>query len=176
MTDVLLDAVIDRVLAHEGGFVDHPNDRGGPTNFGLTGRFLKDVTFREWSYEDIRTMTRERAKSVYRLWAQIKRLDQLPEDLLLAWIIIDFAVHSGVRPAIRASQRACGVVPDDGIAGPDTQGAWQLLSAQDRKRVAAAVLAYRLEYLGAWLQQPGQAIFAKGVLRRLGDQVRACAA
>lgn len=30
------DRVIDAILAREGGYVDHPADRGGPTNHGIT--------------------------------------------------------------------------------------------------------------------------------------------
>ena len=30
------DRIIDQILLNERGYVDHPNDRGGPTNFGIT--------------------------------------------------------------------------------------------------------------------------------------------
>ena len=29
---------IDRVLSHEGGYVNHPKDPGGETNWGITKR------------------------------------------------------------------------------------------------------------------------------------------
>lgn len=31
-----IDELIDGLIAREGGFVDHPADRGGPTNWGIT--------------------------------------------------------------------------------------------------------------------------------------------
>jgi lysozyme family protein len=37
--------VIDDVIAREKGFVDHPNDRGGPTNWGIT-----QATAAKWGY------------------------------------------------------------------------------------------------------------------------------
>ena len=30
------DEALRRLLAHEGGYTDHPSDPGGPTNFGIT--------------------------------------------------------------------------------------------------------------------------------------------
>ena len=31
-----IEQMIDDVIRREGGYVDHPRDRGGPTNFGIT--------------------------------------------------------------------------------------------------------------------------------------------
>jgi hypothetical protein len=31
-----VDTLIDEVISREGGYVDHPADRGGPTMFGIT--------------------------------------------------------------------------------------------------------------------------------------------
>lgn len=30
------DEALRRLLAHEGGYTNHPSDPGGPTNFGIT--------------------------------------------------------------------------------------------------------------------------------------------
>lgn len=175
MTSELVESVLAHVLKDEGLWSDDPADAGGATNFGLTKTFLQTVTGRVWSDEDIHRLTRETALAVYRLWLKMRRLDQLPDDFLLSWIVIDFACHSGERPAIRALQKAIGVAPD-GIAGAETQGRWHLLTDQERRLAACQVLADRLELVGAWItHNPTQAKYAKGVCRRLANQVRACA-
>jgi lysozyme family protein len=40
---VTADTLIDDILRREGGYVDHPNDRGSCTNHGITS-----VTLGEW--------------------------------------------------------------------------------------------------------------------------------
>lgn len=121
MTDGLLEQIVTRILAHEGGLADHPDDHGGLTAYGLTRLWLHDVTGRTWSDADMRGMSLPMAKSLIGLWAKMRRLDQLPEHAGLAYAVMDFAFHSGHRPAIKALQKYLGVIPD-GIAGAETQG------------------------------------------------------
>ena len=60
--DVVLDgafkSAIDFVLQWEGGYVDHPDDPGGETNFGISKRAHPDV--------DIAALTRADAVEIYR--------------------------------------------------------------------------------------------------------------
>jgi len=76
----------------EGGFVDHPNDPGGPTKFGITQATTG------WDRETIKNLTPEVAKKWYfdNYWKP-SGADKLPWPLNLA--VFDFAVHSGIQTA-----------------------------------------------------------------------------
>ena len=61
------DVYVERVLKHEGGYVNHPADPGGETNFGITWPTLRkgiadgivDAS------TTIKSLTRDQAKSLY---------------------------------------------------------------------------------------------------------------
>ena len=57
---------IDKVLEHEGGYVNDPNDLGGETNFGVSKKAYPDL--------DIKNLTRDEAKEIYRkdYWERYK--------------------------------------------------------------------------------------------------------
>lgn len=175
MTGELLDAIIRKIVLVEGGLANDPTDRGGLTHFGLTRPFLETVTARRWTDDDIRGLTSERAVSIYALWARMRRLDQLPENYLLAWVVIDFSVITTERRAIRAVQKYLGVA-QDGIAGAETQGAWHRLTDEEHRQAALFVLAERIVHHGNDItQNPSQASHAKGWSVRVAEQVKACA-
>lgn len=75
------------VLEHEGGYVNHPSDPGGETNFGISKRSYPNL--------DIKNLTKQKAIEIYRkdYWDAIK-CDSLPEHLRL--IAFDCAVNQGV--------------------------------------------------------------------------------
>ncbi len=58
-----IDTLIDKVIALEGGFSDHPADRGGPTRWGVT-----EAVARAHGYAgDMRHFPREEAVAIYRV-------------------------------------------------------------------------------------------------------------
>lgn len=80
------------ILRWEGGYVNHPNDPGGETNFGISKRSHPN--------EDIKNMTVERAMEIYHdsYWRAIDG-DSRPYSVALA--LMDFAVHSGTQRALQ---------------------------------------------------------------------------
>jgi Glycosyl hydrolase 108 len=62
------------VLAEEGGYTNDPDDRGGPTNFGITIDDLREWRGTDVTAEDVKNMTKAEAQEIYRskywnLWA-----------------------------------------------------------------------------------------------------------
>ena len=53
------DLAFDRLIGHEGGYVDNPADPGGETNWGISKRSYPNI--------NIKTLTRDGAKEMYRL-------------------------------------------------------------------------------------------------------------
>ena len=98
------------LLGHEGGYVDHKSDPGGRTRYGISQR--------SYPGEDIRNLTVERAKSLYRrdYWDKC-RCDDLPAPLAL--LVFDAAVNCGPGRSVKWLQKTVGV-SQDGAIGPGT--------------------------------------------------------
>lgn len=109
------DEAFEIIIGHEGGYVNDPRDPGGETKFGISKR--------AYPAEDIKALTLDRAKELYRLdyWDPC-RCDALPAWLRL--MVFDTAVNQGVGKAARLLQDAVGAAVD-GKIGPKTLAAAQ---------------------------------------------------
>jgi lysozyme family protein len=96
---------IRRLLASEGGYVNHPSDPGGPTNFGITLADYRRYVKPDAGAADVRTMQVDEAKAIYRAkyWGAM-RCDALPAGV--DYCVFDYAVNSA-RAARRRSCSAC---------------------------------------------------------------------
>ena len=110
------DDIIEKVLEHEGGLVDDATDAGGLTNMGISQRAYPD--------EDIRGLTVERAKELYKrdYWDRY-RTGNLPDRL--RHIFVDMCINMGGGRAIKILQEACNSknatkIDVDGGIGPAT--------------------------------------------------------
>jgi lysozyme family protein len=100
---VTYDEAFDRLIGHEGGYVNDPKDPGGETNWGISKRAYPQL--------DIRALTRDDARRIYRadFWDRVHG-DEMYDGV--AFQTFDFAVNSGIETAVRYLQRACGVADD----------------------------------------------------------------
>src|SRR5882757_2395156 len=108
MTAACYSQAIDRLLKSEGGYVNHPSDPGGPTNFGITLGDYRKYKKRDATAADVRRMKVAEAKDIYRskYWAAI-RGDDLPAGV--DYCLFDYAVNSGTGRAPKALQRVLEV-------------------------------------------------------------------
>ena len=125
--DQLIDAVIDR----EGGYSDHPADRGGPTRWGITQRVARDSGYDG----DMRVFPRSAAVAIYRrIYWIAPAYDRVADRARsLAAELFDTGVNMGPKVATGFLQRALNALnrgardyPDitlDGRIGPRTLAA-----------------------------------------------------
>jgi lysozyme family protein len=110
---------LDVVLQSEGGYVNDPDDSGGPTNLGITQASYNDWLRRhDWPIADVAQLKYEEAAAIYwsAYWSPAY-CDKMPWPLSL--IHMDCAVNCGPHEAAKLLQRALGI-PVDGIIGPIT--------------------------------------------------------
>lgn len=133
---------IPRTLVYEGGYVNHPQDPGGPTNKGITLATFRRYIKRDGTIEDLKALTVEQAVIVYKHQYWDKACcGMMPPGVDFA--VFDFGVNSGVSRGVRAVQWAVGV-RQDGIAGPKTIAA---VRAADAASVVNAVCDHRMAFL-----------------------------
>ena len=60
------DKCLALLLAHEGGFVNHPQDPGGMTNLGVTKRVWEEWTGHEVDEKQMRALTPETVAPLYK--------------------------------------------------------------------------------------------------------------
>jgi lysozyme family protein len=150
---------IDTVLAHEGGYVCHPNDPGGETKYGISKR--------QYPQLDIQALTRDEAMEIYHrdywhpLWEKLTQP--------LATKLLDLAVTAGPATAVRALQQALvdesfGPLTVDGLFGPQTLQAARLCPEARLLRAYRARSAWH--YVAVSRAWPEREVFLLGWLRR----------
>jgi len=156
------DAAFERLIGHEGGYVNHPNDPGGETKYGISRR--------SYPGEDIAGMTLERAKTIYRrdFWGPAG-CDMTPDSV--KFDLFDTAVNTSApgrcTTAIKMLQRAAGMVGADidGVLGPRTLMAVQNM---DPERLLARFNGHRLDHLN---DLPTWPTFGRGWTQRIAENL-----
>ena len=138
------DVCFDLMLAHEGGYIDHPKDPGGRTNHGVTQRVWEEWLGRPVSEKEMRALTPTMVKPLYKR----KYWDACRADDLVAgvdYVVFDVAVNSGPGRAIKFLQSCVNVTVDGGF-GPNTLAAVKK-AEEDPARLIELYCAKRLEFL-----------------------------
>jgi lysozyme family protein len=132
------------MLAHEGGYVNHPQDPGGMTNLGVTKRVWEEWVGHEVDEKQMRALTPETVAPLYKrkYWDAV-RADELVDGV--DYCVFDVAVNSGPGRAIKFLQSSVGATPDGGF-GPATLAAVKK-AEEDPTRLIEMYCAKRLEFL-----------------------------
>lgn len=180
-----VDAMIDALVGREGGYVNNPADRGGPTRWGITEQVARAHGYAG----DMRDLPRPTAVSIYRArYWHAPRFDDVAQLFpALAEELFDTGVNMSQAVAAKFLQRALNLLnrgaadyPDIGVDG--AIGAMTLHSLQrfkaKRGAEGQAVLLWMIKafrtgrYAEIAERDPSQEVFEYGWVAR---QVRAAA-
>jgi lysozyme family protein len=177
-----VDNLIDEVIGREGGYSNHPADRGGATRWGVTERVARAHGYRG----DMRAFPRDEAISIYRrLYWLRPGFDGVAEHApLIATELFDTGVNMGpgiasgfLQRALNALNRGASDYPDiavDRKIGPRTLNALRGFLKRRGERgetvLLKAIEALQGErYMRLAEQRPGNEAFLYGWLaNRLG--------
>jgi lysozyme family protein len=153
------DQAFEKLIGHEGGYSNHPEDPGGETMFGVTARVARANGY-DGAMRDLPIAT---AKAIYRssYWDSV-RADELPDAV--RFDVFDASVNSGPGQAIRFLQRATGST-DDGRLGPLTMRA---VKAMDAQLLDKRLNGYRLRFMSELKTWPS---FGRGWAARIATNL-----
>lgn len=157
--------VVTRIIQREGGFTDHPADKGGPTNFGITIGRLSEVRGVPQTADDVRMLSQQDAATIYINEYIVKpKFDKITNDSLFE-LVVDTGVLNGRERTTLWLQRAAGAL-EDGILGPRTLNAVNM----DPRSVYNKLCALRVKSYGAIVSKnASQVVFIAGWLNRVAE-------
>ncbi len=152
-----------KLLQLEGGFVNHPDDKGGITNLGITLKIYQQYCGQNKTIKDLRNISygtwEEIMKDLY--WDKC-RADEI-ENQSVAEIVVDWCVNSGMV-GLRKVQEIAGTKPD-GISGPKTLAA---INGADQQELFERIWKARQQfYVNIVKRNPSQKVFMNGWMNRL---------
>jgi lysozyme family protein len=162
MATTSYDAALARVLAHEGGYTNHPADPGGPTNFGITIYDYRKYVKPDATAADVRAMRLDEAKSIYRAkYWDAQRCDELPAGVDYA--VFDYGVNSGIGRSGKVL-RCVLKLPDNSSAVNDV--VLQAARGAQAKALIVSICDERLRFLQSLKTWP---VFGAGWGRRVAE-------
>lgn len=165
----LLEEALAFTLGNEGGYVNHPADPGGATNFGIIQRELDrwNGAHPELGFPGaVKDLTQEQAEAIYR--AEYWRWDGIA-DPALAIKLFDIGVNCGTGTSVKLLQRAVNAlaaqdITVDGQLGPKTLAT---ANAQPAEALLNSLCQVQKDYYQAIVDRnPAQSVFLKGWLAR----------
>lgn len=165
-----IELLVPKILKWEGGFVNHPNDKGGATNKGITiGTFthyrkLKGLP--QPSVEELKSISNTEWMDILKTLYWDKWKADLINNQSIANFLVDWVWASGVY-GIKYPQQTIGVTAD-GIVGAKTLAA--VNEYPDQEELFQKLWNRRKQHFENIVRNnPSQKVFLKGWMNRLND-------
>ena len=153
------DQAYDLLIKHEGGFSNHPDDKGGATMWGVTEQVARQNGYTG----PMKDLSQPFAKIIYRkLYWDAVSAEQLPDEV--RYSVFDAAVNSGTGRAIKWLQQAVGETQDGVIGSMTLRAVRQAIPSI----TAASINGNRLLFM---TNQPNWPAFGKGWSRRIASNL-----
>ncbi len=170
-----IEKMIDAILRREGGYVNHPADRGGPTKYGITQKTLSAYIGRAAMEREVKALSEDVAREIYaRNYYIAPGIDRLPGSIQP--FVFDSAVNHGPRRAIKFVQSVCnqaGYTPElsvDGAMGPKSRQAAVWADRQMGPLFLTALLEERRNFYRVIVRErPSQEVFLAGWMNRVDE-------
>lgn len=162
------DEAFNLTVGHEVGFTLNKADAGNWTGGKIGSGVLKGTKYgiaaNTYPNEDIKNLTLERAKFLYKrdFWDKAK-CDQLPDGL--RFHVFDVSVNSGVSRGVKTLQQALGVTAD-GVIGNQTIGASK---SQKSEEVLLRFYSFRIAF---YTSLDSFKTFGKGWMNRVASNMK----
>lgn len=157
---------LEFVLKSEGGYVNHPDDKGGATNMGVTQKTYDTYSDNNGQqHRDVKGISKTEVSDIYeKMYWSPSGCHSLQLPLSLA--VFDTAVNFGVFRAVSFLQKVSGA-KEDGVLGPKTIAA---ANSKNPKDLAIKIVELRLARRNETVaRNPSQKIFLKGWINRDED-------
>lgn len=171
--------IINRVLKHEGGFINHKNDPGGATKWGVSLRWLQKQADSDLidgdldndgdiDVDDIKEVDKEDAsRFYYKNWWN--RHNYSSYEKPVGEKLFDMAINMGSEQAHKLLQRALNMLGEDLVVdgiieGPNTQ---ESLTRHDAQQIVDALCDTQLDFYQSLVEQDDKyAAFIEGWTKR----------
>lgn len=158
------DKLVPFILKFEGGYAEVQGDLGGPTCSGITLNTYRAYYGADKTKEDLKHLTRTEWTHIFKngFWDKCK-CDKI-NNQSIAYLLCDFAWHSGVKTAVKVIQGLVGV-SQDGLIGNQTLNA---INSKNGEKLFYRFLKARQEFLYNLIsKRPDYQKFELGFMRRL---------
>lgn len=163
----------DKVLRLEGGYVNHPLDRGGPTKYGVILSVWQEYGYDkdgdgDIDIDDIKQLSEDDAKFIAKKIFWDYFLADFIINQSLAEFIVDWGYNSGRKTVAKIIQRVLKVACD-GIVGTNTLNA---MNMTDQEIFFNALKIERKVFLNNIIKKrPNQIVFYNSWMNRVNSFV-----